>query len=265
MSEEKILKLLSYVRSHSSDYVAVQAKLQECARAIEWAKQAQRWDLVVEFTDALAAHFVDPSPVDANRRGDPESELEMKRFWSQGKSFVAEGLQAAELKGSQDKVIVFLRDLARLSGYLSDFGTAIDFLKRQASLVQPDSKWHVARELHMLGNLANKSGNFSAARTCYQASLSILQEIDSKLAMAEELQFMAANETMRIERDAEAVGQFSDGLRSAIEALWELSGALRQEAQSMPAEPPNESASLTAGDSTYRRLQNTLAQLNSFT
>ncbi len=246
---EDILELLNYIRSQRNDY-AVQAKLQECTRAIEWAKQAQRWDLVVEFADALAAQFGEG----------PELESGLKSFWPQVRSFVVDGLLAAELRENQDEIIGFLGDLARLSGYLGDFETAIDSLKRQASLVQPDSKWHVARELHMLANRANKLGNFAAARVCYQADLGILQEVDSKHAMAEELQFMAANETMRIERGTEAGEQFSDELRSAIERLWELSGALRQEAQSTADEP----ASLNISDSTYKRLQDTLTRLNSF-
>jgi tetratricopeptide (TPR) repeat protein len=187
MNEKMILELLAYIQSHKVEFSVIQTKLELCRQAIEWAKQVQRWDLVIEFTEILTYHFIYSIDEDS-----PEID---NSFWEQGRSFAKEGLLATQQVKNQDKELGFLMDLAQLSGYLQDFKMAINYLEQASNLVTPNRKGYIAREFYLLGNRAgNLAKDFLTARICYQASLDIFQELDNNPAMADVLAFMGVNE-----------------------------------------------------------------------
>lgn len=264
MDDKRVLKLLDYVRAHGREPAIIQTKIDQCVQAIEWAKQAHRWDWIIEFANVLLNQFIftySRSPVHGMQEQDVEH---AKSFWEQVRFFATQGLLAARQAGDQKAESGFVGELARVAGYLNDYEMAVDCLRQKASLVESYiEKLGVARNLALLGNRANGQKNFLAARACYQASLEIQQMVGNKAAMANTLDLMAVNETERFESGATGGEQFDEHLPFIIKSLWELSDALRQESKLVQAE--GEEATSDADTLTYNRLQDTLTKLNSLT
>ncbi len=258
MDEETVMGLLGYIESHYADAEAIQSKWGQYARAVEWAKLLKRWDLIIKLLDTLSYHLTHSHIPDQGVETSLSRSETMKSFWQQGRALVMEGLLAARQAGDQVSEAKFLGELARLESYLGGFETAVDCLKRKELLVKSAlEKWNVSRELLLLGNRANARENFLAARMCYQASLCMLQARNNKRGMADVLDFLAANETARLEKGTETEEQFSDDLPTVVNSLWKLGDTLRRAAD------PNQAEEVEEVSSIYELLQQTLEKLNS--
>ena len=162
-----------------------------------------------------------------------------------------------------------------MSDYLGDFETALDYLEKEVRLVgaDPDMKQRYVYAIHLCGIDAGRRENFSAARAYSLVALDILQGMDNKYGMADEVDAMILNETMRIEKSgAEIEKQLEEDLLVVLKSLARLSDRLRQEAEleqaaSTDGEPSStaEKMDKEAVDSTYQRLRDALAKLDSLT
>lgn len=269
MNEKAALELLNYVRSYSDGSDSIQVSLNQCGRAIAWAKQAQNWSLVMELAYALSDHFASLAITEDENT---ETSDITRNLWEQGRTFAVEGLLVAKQLENQEQELKFLVKLSELSGYLNDFDAALDYLKQELRLVRPDMKWRSGRAVFLLGRQANSLENFLAARSCYQTSLDIYQKLDKKDAMAEVLAFMAANELTRLEKRAKKREELDKELLAIIDLLWKLRDTLLQEHNQIRVGDKDKLHSSSVDKSaeppitpTYKRLQNALVKLNSLT
>jgi hypothetical protein len=270
VDENTFVALLDFIRSDHIAYRDIQAKLNDCVRALEWAKHTKRQNLIAELAGVLSSYFAYACPDDLNlARDDSDQIIEaMHQFWEQGRVFAREGLAAAREMGDEDKELAFLIDLSRLSGYVDDYEMALDCMKNELRLVSHDRKWGIASAVFYLGHQANDQKEYTVARSCYQMSLTIWEKLGNKHAMADVLDFLTANEITRIERGTETGEQFSNDLLPIIDSLWELSDKLRHEAELEQEQPTTEGVLATihdrlVDDATCKELRTTLAKLNS--
>jgi tetratricopeptide (TPR) repeat protein len=256
MDEKTALKLLNYLQSHPNNFEIIQPKLEQCYQAITWADSLQKWDLVIAFSSILAYHFEfsHPMAVYFEDQGRNEPSERMRYFWEQAKMFSEQGLMAATRVENLEKRMEFLVVLSRLSRRLNDLEVALDYLKQELNLVNPNTKWRTVREINLLGREASNQGHFLLARTCYQTCLTVYEKMDNKSSIAELLTWMAANEQTRIEKVVETGKQFNDSPQDVVDALWKLSDAFREEAKASQEK-----------STIYDRLQETLVKLSSLT
>jgi hypothetical protein len=272
MDEKTFMELLNYIDSNYTNHVALHARSEQYAQAVEWARQSQRWDLILSLGHDLYSHYVHSKHEFLNiGESEPPSE-NARDFWEQGRWLAMQGVLAAREVNNPMEELWFLGMLSRLSMYLGDFQVALGDARQQLRLAEDmemsreervTMKADIVHRIHVLGNEANRNKDFLAARACYQTVLDAYQEHNDKYLMAEELLWIMANEQDRIERDTESGKHISDDLVAIIESLRELTSELRHGARLEAARSKENAEPL--GDPIYTRLQDTLTRLNSLT
>jgi hypothetical protein len=196
MDEKTVSELISELQTVPLEFEFVYAKLLQCRQAIEWAKQLQRWDLVIEIASVCSYNTKDLNSFSG--RNEPQGKIlteeEKRNFCQQLRVLAVEGLTAARQKGNQNREYGFLIALVRLSDYLDDFDRSLNYLRELRS-IPGKSNLVVGEKALQIGHKANSVRDYVAARNLYQFCLDIVvNEVGNKGGEANILDFMAANE-----------------------------------------------------------------------
>lgn len=189
MNEDKILELISYLKSFLPKQEPFESRLEEYRQAIKWAEMSEKWDLVVELTDILSYRFAfsQPSIREENEKTITE---EIMNFWKQGKEFSIKGQNVAKQIGNQDAEVKFLKYLTRIGVLMEDFDLILSCMNQRVNLATKEEKWGLAYELGELGRHTKQPNRFLTASTLLHMSSSIFEELDDKAAVADALFFL---------------------------------------------------------------------------
>lgn len=194
MNEEELSELIEKIEQSSENFWLVQSKLPQCHQAVEWAKQTERWDLVIKAAQACKYEHLTRSIWAAKLQNKKISDEEKLNFCRQMQNLALVGLMAARHIKDKQAEQVFLSTLSQLSVELGNFDKTLDYLKQRLSFVPIERRWDIiGREAFHFGNAASKKGDYSTARALFQLSLDLM-ESSNKYGTANILDFMAANE-----------------------------------------------------------------------